>query len=331
MIARWKMIPLEAEVEWRNALEGIPHGFGHTWECNCAMSLTGNLRVSLYSFESGDIRVVCPLGERQFKGYTDIVKPYGFNGFVGNGPCEEFPAEWRRFANERGYVCGYLGIHPFLTDGTYYRHEEACTYNNVLVLDLTLSEEELVRRMSRNRRQQIRQFQRERSAILDDRESLREFFVGNYAAFMTSRGAGSSYSFSGETLSYLASLDNVFLIGKSGPGGIEAAAVFAFTPNGGDCLFIVSIDGGRVHSSELVWQGMRRLKALGVPLLNLGGGHAPSDGRVTFKSRFGPESFALKCLKQVYDGDRYCELCRQAGVAPDTAGFFPAYRNGDLP
>ncbi len=322
---KWKLIPLEAKEEWQNALEGIAYGFAHTWEHNYAMSLTANLKASLYCFEANNIRIVCPLAEREFKGHKDIVKPYGFNGFVGNRSCEEFPEEWRRFAKARGYVCGYLGIHPFLTDHTYYTNEEARTYNTVFALDLNLEEDELLSRMSKGRKAQIKQFQIGRSSIVREKEMLGEFLVNNYDEFLLSRGASSVYSFSKATLSYLASLDNVFLVGKSGTGGIEAAAMFAYTPYGGEYLFNVSIGEGKGHSSEIVWQGIRQLKTLGVPLVNLGGGFTPSDGIASFKKHFGSESFELKCIKQIYDEERYSVLCQQASVNPDSVDFFPAY------
>jgi hypothetical protein len=323
----WTIIPLEAKAEWRSALEGIPHGFAHTWEFNYAMSHTRNLSVSLYCYEAGNLRIVCPLVEREFKGYIDIVKPFGFNGFVGNGPCEEFPAEWRRFASERGYICGYLGIHPYHTDATYYLHEEAHTYNAVFVLDLTLSEDELVHRMPERIQRYIIQYQGKRSDIVMEKEILKEFLISNYGDFIISRGANSSsqYNFSTETLSYLASLDNVFMIGKSGTGGIEAVVLFTYTPFGGESFCSASIGEGRRHNREIYWEGIKQLKALGVPLINFGGGFTPSDGIATFKKRFGSNSLDLKCLKQVYDKDRYFALCQQAGVDPDSVDFFPAY------
>ena len=324
------IIPLDNQKEWHGALEGIPHGFAHTWGYNHAMSLAGGVRSALYCCEIGNVRIVCPLAEREFRGCRDLVKPYGFNGFVGNRPCEEFPVEWRRLATERGYVCGYLGIHPFLTDQTYYRCDEAQAYNSVFVLDLKQSEQELVNRASKGRKAQIKKVQRGECELITDKETLREFLVGNYSDFILSRGASKAYEFSKLTMECLTSLDNVFLVGKSGDNGIEVAAVFAYTPWGGEYLFNVSKGHGKGYSAEVVWQGVKTLKARGVPRLNLGGGIAPTDGIAEFKRRFGPEVVELKSVKQVYDQEGYYRLCQQVGADVNSSGFFPAYRGGEL-
>ena len=43
------------------------------------MHLTSGLKTYLYSFERDPIRIVCPFAQREFDGYVDIVKPYGFS------------------------------------------------------------------------------------------------------------------------------------------------------------------------------------------------------------------------------------------------------------
>src|SRR4028118_253375 len=96
-------IPLSEPAEWRNALEGIPHAFGHTWESCYAMNLTTGNPTYLYLFEDGDTRIVCPVSERLFKGQVDIVTPYGFSGFTGNKEHSDFRRHWKTFAVEQRY------------------------------------------------------------------------------------------------------------------------------------------------------------------------------------------------------------------------------------
>ena len=74
-----KFIPLESRVEWQNALQGIKHAFAHTWENCYAMHLTTGFTTYLYCFEAENIRIVCPIAEREFQGYVDIVTPYGLS------------------------------------------------------------------------------------------------------------------------------------------------------------------------------------------------------------------------------------------------------------
>src|SRR5690349_14970721 len=106
-MVKQECIPLESRGAWNDALQGIRHAFAHTWE-NCqAMRLTTGHPTYLYCFENAGVRIVCPIAERRFGGYPDIVTPYGFSGFVGTADDPEFPRYWRNFAASRAYVAGY--------------------------------------------------------------------------------------------------------------------------------------------------------------------------------------------------------------------------------
>ena len=108
---------------------------------------------------------------------------------------------------------------------------------------------------------------------------------------------------------------------------VQAVCVFGYTPYVAEYLFGVSAPEGRRHSAALLWHGAMRLRSLGIPRLNLGGGIHRGDGVADFKRRFGAARRALGSLRQVYDPERFEELCRRAGVDPsDRAGYFPPYR-----
>ncbi|HEX2644425.1 MAG TPA: hypothetical protein VHU81_15625, partial [Thermoanaerobaculia bacterium] len=119
----------------------------------------------------------------------------------------------------------------------------------------------------------------------------------------------------------------VLLLGVAGPDGIEAVSVFGWTPYLADFLHNVSRPGGERHSAPLIWQAARLLHARRIPFLCLGGGIREGDGVARFKERFGGERRPLAALRQVYDRERYAELCRLAGVDPEAEGYFPPYRN----
>ena len=319
-------IPLESPKEWKEALSGIKHTFGNTWENCYAMYLTTGLKTYLYFFEEDNARVVCPISEREFAGYVDIVKPYGFSGFVGNGFCPGFRLNWQEFVRERGYVCGYLGLNPIFDCSDHFDPAEIYKYDIVYLLDLTLSYDELFANMHRNRREQLRNWNDVKPDFICDKALLQEFFLDNYYNFLREKNASSFYSFSKETFSFLFSLDNVLLVGIRESGKVVAVSVFTYTDNAGDCAFIVSLPGVRNQSSALVWYGVNYLKSLGIPVLNLGGG---GGGVSEFKRRFGCKELPLRCQKQVYKHDVYEMLCRQINADPkDMAGYFPAYRKG---
>lgn len=319
------LISIESPTEWNGALNGIKHSFGHTWENCYAMQLTTGLKTYLYCCESENGQIVCPITEREYYGYIDILKPFGFCGFVGNGECNHFLGYWKEFVKEKRYVCGYLGLDPIFDISDYFIPEEIYQYNTIHVLDLTLSLDELFSNLSENRKRQLRHWKTTQFNFVFDRNKLITFFLANYIDFFRRVNASLYYSFSQETLSFLFSLDNVILVGaENKDGNIVAVSVFTYTPYIGEYLFNVSLPEGQHFAAPLIWYGVNCLKSLEIPLLNLGGGKASLS---EFKRRFGGKQYALRCLKQVYEPEIYQKLCQQVNADQNNmAGYFPAYR-----
>ncbi len=328
--ARHELIPLSQPQRWRDALAAVPHAHAHTWGFCRAMQLTSGLATYLYRYDRGATRVVCPLSERPFRGHTDVVTPYGFGGFAATGAGESFAEDWADFARLRGWVCGYFALNPLLSDAEGFGVEETHSQSGLYVIDLRGSIEEILGRVAKSRRQQLRGRPSEAARLNDDREQLTDFLLATYADFFARRGAGPATRFAAATMAAIAELDDVFLVGAESGARIEAVAVFGHAPTGGDYLFNVSVPGGERHSAALVWFAVERLHALGATTLNLGGGVREGDGVARFKRRFGAAYLPLVSLRQIYVPTVYQRLCRQAGVcAGDRSGYFPAYRAAD--
>lgn len=328
MRVKQRLIPLESPEDWKEAMAGIKHTFGHTWENCYAMHLTTGLRTYLYSFEKDNVRIVSPIAERDFNGHVDVVKPFGFSGFVGNGKCPEFPAYWRNFVQERGYICGYLGLNPIFDCGNYFKSSCILQYETVYLLDLRPSLDELFAGMNTNRKRQLKRWDDLVSNLTFDKTAVASFFQSHYYDFLRDRHADPFYYFSSETLSFLFNLDNVLLVGIRNGEKMVAASVFTHTPYAGEYLFGISLPEGRKYSAALVWYGIQHLKSLGIPVVNLGGGDA---GTADFKIRFGARGRPLKCIKEVYDEETYEILCRAVNADPDDLrGYFPAYRKKEF-
>ncbi len=320
------LIPLENQSEWKNALKGIRHAFAHTWENCYAMYLTTGFPTYLYTFEADGVRIVCPISERTFDGYTDIVTPYGFSGFVGNKQFPEFPAYWDKFVKQKGYVCGYIGLNPVINYGINFGSDELYRHNNIYVLDLTLTTEELFRRCSHDRRYILRHWEENFSLITEEKPPLSKFFTSQYHDFFYRHDASHTYDLSNETLSFLLQQDNVKIIGVCNSEKILAVNVFAYTPYIGEALFNISLNEGRKYSSLLIWYGVKYLKSIGIPYLNLGGGVRENDSIAMYKERFGAMKMPLMCLKQVYEPHTYGKLCQKINADPnDRTGYFPPY------
>ena len=322
-----ELIPLSEPVKWKAALRDIPHAFGHTQESCYAMQLTTGYPTYLYVFQKDDVKIVCPLAERSYHGYTDVVTPYGFSGLTGNNNFPGFPRYWQNFLSEAGYVCGYIGLNPLLEKETYLPADDVYPYNTLYVLDLQLTISELFQRLSQNRRRQLKNFDSILPQFTTDKILLKDFFISRYHAFVAEKQAAPVYNFSRPTLSYLLDLDNVLLVGFVENGQVRAVSVFAYTTYTGEYLFNVSLPGAQDQTAALLWYGVKLLKSKNIPYLNLGGGVKAGDSLAQFKQRFGATALPLKCLKEVFKEPVYHQLCQKAQVDPaDKEGYFPAYR-----
>lgn len=324
MTIHQQCISLDNPSEWKQALSGIKHSFGHTWENCYAMYLTTGFSTYLYCFETPGVRIVCPVAEREFGDSIDIVKPFGFSGFVGNGNFHGFRDYWKAFTQERGYICGYLGLNPLFDYSSYFDQKEIFQYDTIHLLDLTLDRHELWANLSTNRKRQLKNWEIICSDLIFEKSDLIDFFKSNHREFFRSRGAEKFYQFSDDTLSFLFNLDDILMVGAGGADGVEAVSVFAYTEHAGEYLFNISLPTERDHSSALIWYGMNYLKKLRIPLLNLGGG---SGGVGESKRRYGGKELPLRCIKQVYDQAGYRQLCMDVKADPENlSGYFPAYR-----
>jgi hypothetical protein len=325
-----KCIPLGSPGEWENALEGIKHAFAHTWENCYAMHLTTGFKTYLYCFEADNVRIVCPIAEREFEGHVDIVTPYGFSGFVGNADCPEFPLHWNQFVEERGYVCGYFALNPTFENDTYFNPNEIYRSNTLYFLDLTLGIDKLFANLHKNRKRKLKDF--DKTAFISDRSALTNFLIDNYPAFLRRVQAPKAAYFTRETLTSLCNLNNVVMVGAGTVEKIEAVYIFAHTLYAGDCLFNVAVPEGRHYATSLLWRGVNYLKSKHIPVLNLGGGVRENDRVAQSKEYFGPIKRPFRALKQVYNPEIYEQLCRHQGADPaDKTGYFPGYRSSTLP
>ena len=322
-----RCIPLNADSEWNNALKGIKHSFAHTRENCYAMSLTTGFETFLYCFENENVKIICPVAERKYNGYTDIVTPYGFSGFTGNADCHEFTVYWNEFVREKKYVCGYISMNPLLQNDTYFKNEDSYKSTNLFFIDLNLSLTELYENLDSNRKKQIKDYKSAESKFIYDRKILTEFFLNNYYDFLKRINASAANYFSRATLEYICGLENVFMAGAGTADKIEAVYIFGYTNDIGDCLFNVATPEGREYSPLLLWCGLKFFKKKKIPVMNLGGGIKEDDSVALSKERFGAYKLPFMNLKQVYDKDVYDKLCREKGIdAADMSGYFPGYR-----
>lgn len=320
-----RLVPISDRVAWSAALAGVPHGFAHTWSCCQAVLATHDYPTYLYVQECGTGRVLLPFAERGSAGAIDIVTPYGLSGFVASGTVPDFLEHWRRFCVARGYVCAYVAQHP--TRGCELPAADTFVANTLFVMDLTLSLEELLARLSPSRRRELRKWEASGRVLVRDREVLSDFVVAQHAEVMRRIGARASAYFSAETLRRLCAAPEISLVGVEEHGRIVATHVYAQTPWDSELLFLLSLPEGRQYMPVLTWDVIMQCRTAGVPTLNLGGGLAPEDDIAHAKKRFSPGEFPLRSLRAVFDEEAYRRLCAGAGVSATARdGYFPPYR-----
>ena len=320
-------IPLENQDEWNSALMNINHSYFHTWENCFAMNKTTHFKTFLYLFEHNGIKIACPLSERIYKGFTDIVTPYGFSGFAGNKDYPEFKNYWNEFVREKKYVCGYISLNPTSENVTYFEEKDAYISTNLYFIDLRKSLTELFENLDSNRKRQIINYKKAESGFKYDRKILTDFLLGNYPSYLKRINASQANFFTDETLKEICNSENVYLAGAGDNGKVEAVYVFGYTEFEGNCLLNVATPEGRQYSPLLLWNGLKFFRSKKIPLMNLGGGIKEDDSVALSKERFGAYKLSFKNLKQVYDEINYEKLCAiEKVISKDRAGYFPAYR-----
>jgi hypothetical protein len=321
---RTRVTPLGDSAAWDAALEGIPHAITHTHDYCVAIHETTRARMFLFSIEATDGRMSCPLAERGSSGATNLVTPYGIGGFASSGRCAPLVDGLRRFATGAGYVCAYISQHPLTAWVGFENTEHVVDEKALYLIDLRRPLDDVVARMSANRRRQVRSA--EHHVAIEEGEAFAAFLVEQYAVFMERKHAALVYRFSRGTMEQLVRMRNVLTVGARGPTGIVSASVFGYTQYSAEFLFNAALPGYNHHSTALIWYAIRYFKRLGVPWLNLGGGIKSEDSLSEYKRRFGGETMALRSLRHVYDPPRYDELCRHAGVEPQVrSGWFPPF------
>jgi hypothetical protein len=322
-----ELLGLDDRQAWDQALQGVPHAFGHTWENCMALHLATGSEVQLYVYSKGASRALCPLVKRRSHSLVDVITPFGFAGFVGQGELSSLPSVWRAFAQNQGWVAGFIQVNPLLPSPYPLVNSEYRVYKSIFSLDLRKKEAELFSQLSSSRRSSIRRWSREGVRFIEDKASVIDFGTRELPAFLKRKGGGSGVPcFGKESWEILLNHPNAVAIAAEFKGQICAVNVVVFTPYVGDEFLLVSLSGFESISMAIKWEGMLCLKKYDVERVNIGGGITAGDGVEYFKRTLGGEELPLGALRQVYDQQAFDRLCESAGVAPNLQSYFPPYR-----
>lgn len=330
-VLRHEAVPLAEKSRWCEALEGVPHPPALRWDYCAAMARSSGLDTLLYRCEGEGQRTLCSLSvRRKEKDCADLVSPYGFGGIVTNANAEvqrRISDGWRRFFRERGFVTSYVMQNPSFPLDRNAWGRDLGEGQTVYVINLTVDLEQLWQRMCKTHRYEIRRWQnRPDGNLASNRDELEQALKRLYPETVERVGAGGVYRFPYETIEQLARADGSLATGVARGGEIEAVALFVSTRWSADYFLNASTEYGRRYSRVLVWSAIGALKAMGVRVLNLGGGVRPGDSLDDFKRRFGGSPVRNQVLKSVLDKSRFDYLSRKfQDPRNGETGYFPSY------
>lgn len=272
-------------------------------------------------------------------GGWDATTPYGYPGPVGTGADDPaFFADALRDARstlaDLGCVSLFIRLHPLfdrVPDDDAY---SVVLHGDVVVIDLTLSDEERWRQTRENHRRQIKRARQEGFEVVeDDTDEGYAAFRAVYEATMCRLDAAPFYFFP-EThyqllrhrLGDLLTLKLVKYDGQVAAAGLffEVDGIVQYHLSGTDDAFL-----DRQPTKLLIDDAARWARDRGNRWLFLGGGlGAADDALLHFKAGFSPLRRSFRTLRMVVDEPRYRALLPvgSTGAPLVTDRFFPAYR-----
>jgi hypothetical protein len=318
MYVNIQVVSLDDKPRWDalHSRSGIP---SHSWAFSHALSYS-QVSPQLASVQVEADALIFPFYQRRWQEQIDVCTILSVSGAVMRSARQECLSAWSEFAAAEGWVACYLQFEPE-TDMSGIA--EAIPGNRVFLLDL--SESNFLARTSQIVRRKVRRAEKLGVEFVEDRHELAAAGRRLYSETMARSGAFAHYTFSESTLASWILDPGSLAIGAARRSQIEAIATFPFMGPRAEYHIGAASAGGRELTAWLLWQGIQRLRELGVKSLNFGGGVRPHDGVYQFKEKFGGPSLALHAVKQIYQPETYRRLCSEANVPADTA-WFPAYR-----
>lgn len=278
--------------------------------------------------------------------YYDVISPYGYAGPLCSDPpntkvISNFQNIWQQYCLKNNIVTEFIRFHPILENHLYPWSDDLKVEKakkNVIV-DLTLTEEEIWSSYQYNNRKNINKALREDlHVIIEENRDHLKAFQKIYHHTMERRHASTQYYFSEQFFDHICRYlpGNFAFAYVLKEKQVISAELLLFNER-----YIHSFLGGtlsRFFSSRpnnlLKHQVILWAKAKGIKYFLLGGGYEENDGIFQYKLSFAPQG-----VRDFYVGKRvinpeimnFLEKIKEQ-KEPDRKGqqnqFFPSYRRG---
>jgi len=277
----------------------------------------------------------------------DAITPYGYacplvitrNEATVNAFLDEAITALCAGLKRRGIVSVFLRSHPTIESAlaAMRRAGTLVQHGQTIIIDLTLSQEELWHQTRAGHRSEINRSRKKGFTVefQPDWEDFDEFFRA-YTENMRRVGASEHYFFSPEYFTQLREAigEVLHLAICKKDGNVACGAIFSEVS--GVVQYHLSGTTEEYHSqypTKVMLDSARTwAKERGNQVMHLGGGYGGSeDSLFQFKAGFSHLRSPFYTWRLVSDPETYHELCRQweartGKTASGTEGFFPAYR-----
>jgi hypothetical protein len=334
----YRVLTVGDRQEWMNCLSRLPEDLQDIYFRPEYLALYGdyNRRVECFVSEAGGEIGIYPFLRFRIRSlqwtdlqdeYYDIEGVYGYNGFVASTRDLRFTEscmnDWQQYCREQHVVAEFLRVNPLLQNDMVLGHLELIKMKKNVVVDLSVSPEDLWMRSYEHCVRKNVNKAREAGLIAQwmtgsqmTPEQL-ESFVSIYYSTMDRRNSASEYYF-----------PRSFFRGLVERLGEQCIFVFVMTPEGEriSCELVLcsrtiaySFLGGTLAehnalrpNNYLKHELISCLKSRGITRYFLGGGNSEEDGIFRYKQTFAKNGVVDFYIgKKVYNKDVYTRLCQQ--------------------
>lgn len=338
---------------WQQFLYDSAHDFYHLPQYVELFARHENGQPQAFYAEDGDSAFLAPLVVHTLPlalgapaHWRDAVSPYGYASPLvkpaGDAAAlRRFLEAFKQRGEENGMVSAFFRLHPLyeLPQAALTEYGEVVLHGETVVIDLSLSVEEMWAQTRRDHRKDIKKLIDAGFTVVMDDWNLFDPFVQIYTDTMKRLSARDFYFFSKDYFSSLCSaLGEHLHLGsvKSPEGDIACAGLFVETGGIVNSYFSGSADPYAQHPqapNKLLFDYARRwAKEAGYKKLHLGGGvGSQRDSLFEFKSGFSKSRLLFHTFRMVLDEQKYTFLNQRRtelrGDSVQDTAFFPLYRS----
>lgn len=297
----------------------------------------------LYIYENDYGLVYYPFILRKIEGteYYDITSQYGYGGPILNVEKEnkelllkEFRKEFEKYCKENNVISEFIRFHPMLNNHEgLEKHIECLNISNVIYVDLTKDESEIIKSYKYSNRKSINKAIRENINIL--KENNLDEFLKIYNSTMERNEALSYYRFEKEFFYSITEKlfeNNSIFFAKKEEHYISTELVlyskdFGHSYLGGTDMNYFMFSPNNLLKHEII----KSLKKKGVKYFILGGGYKKEDGIYKYKLSFNEDGVLPYYVgKKIHNKEIYnelnIELEKKNPKVKENEGYFPLYR-----